>query len=87
MAGKTEPNMSIEKSEWRSWDDNDKTIIMGDDEARTYIEAHPWAEGLLNKPIGYYGDLAIIWSNNISTGEHATEDVGFQPSNADVLPS
>ncbi|KAJ0972646.1 hypothetical protein J5N97_020605 [Dioscorea zingiberensis] len=44
-------------------------LVLEDESYRTYVESHPKAKDLLNKPIPYYDDLRIVSSDDHTTGE------------------
>ncbi|KAJ0972659.1 hypothetical protein J5N97_020618 [Dioscorea zingiberensis] len=46
-----------------------RLLLLEDESYRTYVESHPKAKDLVNKPIPYYDDLWIVSSDDHATGE------------------
>ncbi|XP_034686564.1 uncharacterized protein LOC117915103 [Vitis riparia] len=52
------------------WDNEDHMVLCDNDDVwQQWVESHPYAKGLRNKPFPYYDDLCIIFGKNETNGK------------------
>ncbi|KAJ3676170.1 hypothetical protein LUZ60_003582 [Juncus effusus] len=58
----------VKKLSGSSFDDDTCTVILGEEEFKTYIQTHPNYEPYINKPMPYYRDMETIYNNEMASG-------------------
>ncbi|XP_039114527.1 uncharacterized protein LOC120249891 [Dioscorea cayenensis subsp. rotundata] len=66
------------------WDEENKKIIMGEEECMTYLMRHPNEEPYINKPIEDYDLLEVVCGNDHVTGRFARDSIETPPTDDSV---